>query len=236
MFGNKKDYPNPGMPESEGLIGAARQGSLFLDEIGEISQPMQAAFLRVFDAGASYQRLGDPKPRKADVRFVCATNRSPRDLKHDFAARFEHRIELPPLDARREDVPLIARALVLDAAARSPAAAGRFVRRIGDRDEPSFDVELIASLLTREYPANVRDLSRVIRESMAASRDGVLRAVPERVAASQPPPVAASDISEEAVREALARHDGNVTRAAESLGITRYALIRLKKKLSSSVD
>src|SRR6185503_2792109 len=171
-----------------------------LDEIGEISQPMQAAFLRVFDPGASYQRLGDPKPRKADVRFVCATNRAPGELKHDFAARFEQRVELPPLDARREDIPLLARALLLEAAARSAAAAPRFVRTVGRRQEANLDAGFVTHMVQRDYPANMRDLARVLRESMAASRDFVLRAPRE----PEPPQTQpAPQVDEAAVRDAL---------------------------------
>ncbi len=232
VFGNKKDYPNPGMPESDGLVGAARSGTLFLDEIGEISQPMQAAFLRVFDPGASYQRLGDPKPRKADVRFVCATNRAPGDLKHDFAARFEHRVELPPLDARREDIPLVARALVLEAAARSPAAASRFVRG-GARPEANLDPALVAHLVQREYPANIRDLARVLREAMAASRDGVLR-VTKAIEASAPSPERVESEAAARVRKALEQNRWNKSRTADALGMNRYVLLRLMKKLGLS--
>ncbi len=235
VFGNRKDFPNPGMPDSEGLLGAARTGVLFLDEIGEISQPMQAAFLRVLDRGASYQRLGDPKPRHADVRFVCATNRAPAELKHDFAARLSLRIELPPLDARREDIPLIARQLVLEAAAHSPEAAERFVRRSGPRPEVNFDPALLTQFLQMDCPTNIRDLVLAIREAMTATPDDRLRSVTKnaRARTTQAPPPDPNDAAPDEkarLRAELERHHWHVTRAAEALGLTRYALARAIKK------
>jgi len=233
VYGNRKDFPNAGMPESDGLIGAARGGTLFLDEIAEITAARQAPLLRVFDRDGSYHRLGDPKPRKADVRFVCATNRSPGELKSDFAARLTLRVELPPLDARREDIALVARHVVLDDAQRNPDAVGRFVRRDGRRPEIAIDPAFLLRLLRLEYPTNVRDLVRVLRQSVTASRGDVLEA-PPNLDDDRSGVVAVSDasagISEADMRLALERQRWNLTHAAEQLGITRYKLMRLMRK------
>ena len=77
LFGNIKDYPNPGMPGRPGLIGASDQSSLFLDEIAEFPEALQAHLLRVLDSGGEYQRLGDAQTRSSNFRLICATNRSP---------------------------------------------------------------------------------------------------------------------------------------------------------------
>src|SRR6185503_16398678 len=84
LFGNAKNYPNPGMAERAGLIGEANGGTLFLDEIGELPAELQAHLLRVLDGDGEYQRLGDAQQRRSDFRLVAATNRDPSSLKHDF--------------------------------------------------------------------------------------------------------------------------------------------------------
>ena len=110
---------------------------------------------------------------------------------------------------------------MLDAAKHSPAAAGRFVRDGAVDLEPA----LVEHMLRREYPANVRDLVLVLRESMAASREETL-VLPPSLA---PSPRVESGPAARA-RAALERHAWNVTRSAASLGVSRDALIRLMKK------
>src|SRR6185369_7117992 len=119
LFGNVKNYPNPGTPEREGLIGEADGSTLFLDEIGELPVHMQAHLLRVLDRGGEYQRLGDSRAQRADLRVVAATNRPLDALKHDFLARLTLRLEIPSLDERRDDIPLLARHLLRRAAETS---------------------------------------------------------------------------------------------------------------------
>ncbi|HRE89765.1 MAG TPA: sigma 54-interacting transcriptional regulator, partial [Myxococcota bacterium] len=91
LFGNIRNFPNVGTPERPGLIGEADRSSLFLDEIGELPSHMQAHLLRVIDRDGEYTRLGESKPRKADIRLIAATNRPVESLKHDFAARLTTR-------------------------------------------------------------------------------------------------------------------------------------------------
>ncbi len=101
LFGNIKDYPNSGMRDRKGLIGEADGSTLFLDEIGELPGEMQAHLLRVLDGEGSYQRLGEDRPRQADIRLIAATNRDPaqypdlgaRLFKNEDSERGEPRID-----------------------------------------------------------------------------------------------------------------------------------------------
>jgi transcriptional regulator with AAA-type ATPase domain len=130
LFGSARNYPNAGMPERAGLVGDADGGVLFLDEIGELPPELHARLLRVLDDGGEYKRVGESTARRSDFRLVTATNRDPAVLKHDLHSRLRVRITIPSLRERREDVPLLARAIVLEAAALSPETAGRFVHSV----------------------------------------------------------------------------------------------------------
>src|SRR5262249_14365097 len=127
LFGNVKNYPNPGTPERPGLIAQADGGTLFLDEIGELPWDLQAHLLRVLDAGGESHRLGEATARRASIRLVAATNRAPGELKHDLLARLTLRLVMPELAARPEDIPLLVRHLLRRAAEQSPDIGRRFL-------------------------------------------------------------------------------------------------------------
>jgi DNA-binding NtrC family response regulator len=246
VFGNVRNYPNPGMPERPGLIGQADGGTLFLDEIGELPAELHAHLLRVLDAGGEYQRLGDSTTRRSDFRLLAATNRDPAELKHDLLARMTVRVELPSLSERRADVPLLLRHLVTRAAEKGPEVVGRFVER-GRRGPATVraDTRLVDELIRRDYPANARELESILWSAMAASTGDTIEwseAVAIRPARSTRPgsgarepssrPARNEERSPEEVRAALAHEDGNVARAAKVLGLSsRYALYRLMTKL-----
>ena len=78
MFGNRKDFPNPGTSETPRFVPAADGGSPFLDEIGEITRRMQAALLVAFDPADLFTVRGEQKPRRTNARFICGTNRAAR--------------------------------------------------------------------------------------------------------------------------------------------------------------
>ena len=180
LFGNAKNYPNPGMAERRGLIGEADGGSLFLDEIGELPFELQAHLLRVMDADGEYQRLGEGVARRSNFRLIAATNRDPATLKHDFAARFTARIELPNLTKRREDIPLIARHLLLRAARRSGDIAKPFIETTPSGYEYArFGEDLVASLFRRDFTTNLRELDAILWRAMGESHDDVIEAPPE---------------------------------------------------------
>jgi two-component system nitrogen regulation response regulator GlnG/two-component system response regulator HydG len=237
LFGNAKNYPNAGMPERPGLIGQASGGTLFLDEIGELPREMQAHLLRVLDAGGEYQRLGEATPRQSDLRLIGATNRAASSLKHDLLARLAVRIEMPPLDARREDIPLLVRHLVLQTAKQSPAIGARFVGLAQRRPEPRVDARLIDAMLRRRYVGNVRELDSLLLAAMEASPSDVVAFV-ERDVVVQPesrpslaPLPPSPEPTADAIRACIEREGGNVRRAADALGLqSRYVLYRLMRK------
>jgi DNA-binding NtrC family response regulator len=161
LFGNARGYPQAGMPERPGLIGAAHESSLFLDEIGELPHALQARLLRVLDEG-DYQRLGEAQSRRSELRLIAATNRAPGELKHDMLARLAVRIAVPDLNARREDIPLLVAHLLRRQAAREPSIAARFFAA-GDPDgAPRVSPCFLEQLLQHDYKTNVRELGSML--------------------------------------------------------------------------
>jgi two-component system nitrogen regulation response regulator GlnG/two-component system response regulator HydG len=228
LFGNVRNYPNAGSPERAGLVGEADGSTLVLDEIGELPQALQAHLLRALDRGGEYQRLGEGRPRSSSFRLVAMTNRSIDTLKHDFAARFASRLEVPTLGERIEDIPLLVRHLALDAAKKSPEVAGRFV----EGGEPRVDPRLIAALIRHPWTLHLRELSRLLWSAIAASKGEFIELVPEVARELDTPKQERGEPTEAEVRAALDAHEGNVTRAAKQLGLeSRYVLYRLMKKL-----
>ncbi len=237
LFGSAKNYPHAGMPERPGLVGEADGSTLLLDEIGELSADLQSRLLRVMDRGGEYQRLGDSAPRRSDVRIVAATNRPEAALKHDLAARLTLRVEVVGLEARKDDVPLVARHL-LRAAARDPDIRSKyFAEAEGGPPVPRVDVELVDRLLRHRYTLHVRELETLLWCAIAAGRGGRIGLsdeVERRLAA--PPagggaPVVPARLSPDDIQAALDRHDGNQELAFRSLGLnSRDQLYRLMKK------
>ncbi len=235
LFGNRRDYPNAGMPEREGVVGAAHGGTLFLDEIGELTPELQTHLLRLLDGGGEYHRLGEAAARRSDLSFIAATNRPPTELKHDFAARFPVRVRVPGLDTRPEDVPLIARHLLDEAARSQPDLRTRFFEMSPAgvpvaRLDPSF----VEALLRWPWATHVRELRALLWASIRASTGHFLTLPPEMSGGRQCPvekAEAGGEPSAHAIRQALARHAGNQSKAYVDLGLpSRFALYRLLRK------
>ncbi|MBL8788137.1 MAG: sigma-54-dependent Fis family transcriptional regulator [Deltaproteobacteria bacterium] len=250
LFGHVANYPNPGMRERPGLVGEADASSLFLDEIGELSQDLQAHLLRLMDSG-DYQRLGDSRPRRSDVRVIAATNRPLTALKSDLRARFRHVVEVPALDVRTEDIPLIARHLLRQAAHEDPALSRFFTARDLTEPgaatrlsvpEPRLDLDLVLDLLTRPLPLQVRELDallwRALGESARRGVDHIQRpatpATPADAAAPEPlevPETAPREVTRATLEAALVRCNGHLERVWRELGLkNRYVLRRLLQK------
>ena len=235
LFGNVLNYPNVGSPERPGLIGQAQGSVLFLDEVGELPHELQAHLLRVLDSGGEYQRLGEARPRTADVRIIGATGRSPEQLRLDFGARFRLRLDVPGLDERREDIALVARHLLTQGAKSDPLA-----ERLFQSKGQGFGVTpaLMRFLVTHRYRAHVRELDALLWRAIASSNGcldlpGVIASsarthgtdLAPRLEPSRKPPTRSE------IRACLDRHGGVQERAWRDLGLSsRYALKRLIQK------
>lgn len=234
LFGNAKDYPNPGMKEREGLIGAADGATLFLDEIGEMPEELQARLLRALDRGGEYQRLGEERTRSSRFRLVGATNRPLDRLKHDLLARLTLRVELPSLEERSEDVPLIAQHLALAATEDDPALRDQFVEPTPEGDVARLAPELVEALLGASFEHGVRQLSALLWRCIQASTGRWIALAPDvaaELAREAEPAVEAAEIALDDLRAALDANDWVVSRAYRQLGLkNRHVLVRLMKK------
>jgi DNA-binding NtrC family response regulator len=235
LFGNAKNYPNPGTAEREGLIGEADGTTLFLDEIGELPAALQAHLLRVLDRNGEYQRLGESRMRHADLRVVAATNRAVTELKHDFAARFTLVIEVPPLSARIADVPLLVRHLLAHAATGNEEVRRRFCQVRGSAVEPRVAPALVDRLLRHPFHTNSRELAQILWQALAESRGDTVEltgGVAQRLAEAAPSRAVTGELGRAEIDAALSAAKGNVTRAARALGLkNRFVLYRLMKKV-----
>jgi hypothetical protein len=170
LFGNMQNYPNAGMVERPGLVGQADKSTLFLDEIGELPAELQSHLLRLLDGG-EYQRLGESKQRRADIRLIAATNRPAEELKHDLAARLALRIHVPGLDERREDVMLLARHLLTKAAASDPQIGSTFFANWnGQTGQPRISPKLARALVMHSYSTHVRELEALLWKAASSSK------------------------------------------------------------------
>ncbi|MEM6928601.1 MAG: sigma 54-interacting transcriptional regulator, partial [Myxococcota bacterium] len=178
MFGNVRNYPNPGMADRPGLVGAADGGTLFLDEVGELPESLQTHLLRLLDQG-EYQRLGESDVRTADLRVIGATNRPMTDLRADLQARFSLKVTLPPLRERRSAIPLILRFLARSRCADDPELARRVLDEAG---EPHISIDFVDALLGAPLPTNVRQIEGLLWEAVAATLPGDALDVPRAAA------------------------------------------------------
>lgn len=160
MFGHKAGSFTGAVKDKKGLFEEADNGTIFLDEIGEMAFDQQAKLLRILESG-EYIRIGDTKPTRVRVRIIAATN---RNLPEEIAAgRFREdlfyrlsvfQIHLPPLRDRKEDIELLARTFIKH-------FAGKFSRKI-DEISPAF----IETLLNQSWRGNIRELRNVIERSL----------------------------------------------------------------------
>jgi len=229
LFGYRKGAFTGADRDKEGLFEAARGGTLFLDEIGEAGPPVQAKLLRVLQE-RRINRVGDPREREVDVRIIAATNR-PLEQAIE-AGRFRQDLyyrllvfplDVPPLRERAADV---------------PALAACFLAQLGRRGE-TLPATTLARLREHAWPGNVRELRNVVERAHILAGPGLLRdehvLLDLRGGPVGAPPVAPPDLNLEEnerrlVRAALQRADGNKSRAARLLGITRrtlYSRLRL---------
>jgi DNA-binding NtrC family response regulator len=232
LFGYVRGAFTGALTDRTGRFGAAEGGTLMLDEIGEVPLTMQPKLLHVLQEKA-FERVGETRTRKIDVRIVAATN---RDLAAEVeAGRFRgdlfyrlnvFPIENPPLRDRREDIPLLAKHFIQASA-----------RRL-HREPPRLTETAPRQLMTHDWPGNIRELENVIERAVILAGDGQLRfdpghaaAVPQPHTASNPLPLLSRTAVEKQQRDtivaALERSGGRVSGprgAAELLGMKASTL------------
>jgi DNA-binding NtrC family response regulator len=225
LFGHVRGAFTDAKSDRMGRFELAAGGTLFQDEIANLTLAQQARLLRVIETG-EFEAVGSSRTRKVDVRIVSATN---ADLRAEVAAgRFRQdllfrlntvEIPLPPLRERREDLPALARHFL-----RLFAAKHRKV--VAD-----FAPAALAAMRDYPWPGNVRELEHVVERAvlMAETREvrpSDLGLSPSAPSVSGVDEMSLEDVETLLIRKALARFDGNVSRAAEFLGLSRSALYR----------
>ena len=230
LFGHQKGAFTGAHKDKQGFFGAAHNGSLFLDEVAELSLNMQVKLLRALENG-EYTPIGDTTPRKADARIIAATNKTLEEmvqqglLREDFFYRIHViTITVPPLRDRKEDILLLVE---------------HFLTMFGSAKTPS-DIpgDLIEMLLQYDWPGNVRELQNVLQRYLAGQsvKLGAIRhqqtaqnrAVVE-VELNQTAPLlsdALEQLEKELILRTLRQHHGHRSKTAAALGIPRRSLFR----------
>ena len=233
MFGHKKGAFTDATSDRVGRFELADKGTIFLDELGELDLACQVKLLRVLQE-QTFEVLGDSRPRKVDIRVVCATNAdltkmvAERTFREDLYYRINLiTLHLPPLRERREDIPLLVRHFA------SLATESNNMPKIDITDEA------MEYLRRQPFPGNVRELKNLVERAILMSGKSVLTVQDFQLANNispasfKPIPTTAMTLDEaERVRivEAMEKYDGNMTQVAASLGISRQALYRRLEK------
>ena len=231
LFGHMKGAFTDAREDRAGRFETASGGTLFLDEIGNLSLPLQAKLLSVI-AERRVFRVGSNMPRPIDVRLICATNMPLYDMvnenrfRQDLLYRINTvEIKMPPLRERPDDIPLIAEHFLAVYAHKY----GRKVRGIGPA--------AMQKLVNYRWPGNVRELQHMMERAVIMSEAGILQpddlmfSVPDsRRDYASPESFNLEEVEKTAIQKVLAKHGGNVTRAAEELGLTRTSLYRRLEK------
>jgi NtrC-family two-component system response regulator AlgB len=231
LFGHAKGAFTGAIADRVGRVETANQGTLFLDELGDLPANLQVKLLR-FLQEKTYERIGESNPRQADVRVLAATN---RDLEAEIReGRFREdlffrlnvlEIVIPPLRERQEDILRLARQFL------------EFFARTTGRALPEFSKEAEAVLLAYPWPGNIRELRNAIERAVILWPARVIepRAFPERIAgqAASGPRLGGDFTLEELEREHIERileRAPSLEEAARILGIDESTLWRKRKK------
>lgn len=236
LFGNKKNFPNPGMEERVGLLGAANGSSLFLDEIGDMPEEVQPMFLRVTERHGEYFRLGEEsKLQRSDFRLIGATNR-PEKMRYELKRRFQREIRVPGVNHRKEDIPLLIRHLLNIQADTDDLDASRFIVD----GYPKVHPLLIEQLIHHTYNTNVSEIMFLLGQAMAESDLDVIMPLGSSIRIESPNRTSRSESARRSsprplptvddVKRALNVHKGHITRTANALNISRDQLNRLIRR------
>jgi len=232
LFGYKAGAFTDAKRDKPGRFELAEGGTIFLDEIGDISQAMQVRLLRVLQERV-YEPLGSVEPVRANVRVVAASNKDLAKLvrkgtfREDLFYRVNVvRIELPALRDRREDIPLLIEHFVAK------------YNRLQGKDVSGLSDEVLGLLLAHDYPGNVRELENIIEHAFVLCRGGLVHVqhLPSHLQPKVQGHALAQGMTLEAmeramITDALRRHNGNRKAAAQQLGFNPSTLFRKAKTL-----
>jgi PAS domain S-box-containing protein len=234
LFGYRAGAFTGATRDKPGRFALARGGTLLLDEIGEMSQALQLRLLRVLQE-RQFEPLGSTRPEEADVRVITATHRDLESLveRGEFRQDLYYRIkvmklELPPLRARREDIPLLVQHFVT-----------RF-NALQSKQVSGVSPDVLGVLSAHDYPGNVRELQNLIEHAFVLLHAGQIELehlprelVPCSKATGAKPGLSASvqAVEAQAIRAALARHAGNRLAAARELGMHKSTFFRKVRQL-----
>jgi len=232
LFGHKKGAFTDAREDRIGRFEMANGGTLFLDEIGNISLHQQAKLLSVLQ-NRQISRIGSNEIIPIDIRLICATNVSLAELGNESRFRKDliYRINtveitMPPLRKRGNDIILLAR---------------HFARLYSNKYmkiTPEFDKKAAEKLLSYNYPGNVRELQYTIERAVIMADEEVLQPkdlifsplVTPSVSENEPAELKLSAIEKNTILKVIEKHNGNITKAAKELGLTRTALYRRLSK------
>ena len=210
-----------------GRFESAAGGTLFLDEVGNLSLPMQAKLLRALETG-EITPVGSNRARPVDARLVAATSRPLHEmvLRHEFRQDLLYRlntieISVPPLRERTDDIPLLVEHYCT-----------HFCRvyRVRRKKIPT---QTMQRLTEYPWPGNIRELKHAVERAVIVSDTDSL--APEdfltgRHRVQSPDGSDLNSLEKSAIRASLSKHKGNVSRAAEELGLSRASLYRRLRK------
>ena len=226
LFGHVKGAFTDARADRLGYFEMADGGTLFLDEVGNIPATQQAKLLRVLQTG-ELQRVGSSRARRVDVRVLAATN---IDINREVTeGRFREdllyrlntvEIRLPPLRDRADDLPRLANHFLA-------AAAPRYGKKMS-----GFTSGAMRALMQHSWPGNVRELEHAVERAVLLTgsdraigvEDLLLRPAPDQT--SRIEDMTLDEVERHLIRRALEKYEGNVSRAADALGLSRSALYR----------
>lgn len=236
MFGHKKGAFTDATSDRAGRFELADKGTIFLDEIGDLDLSCQVKMLRVLQ-DQTFEALGDSRPRKIDVRVVSATNAdlhamvAERRFREDLFYRINLiTVRLPALRERREDIPLLARYF-----ADRQAETNRL-------PHTEFSADALELLMRLPYPGNIRELKNLVERAILVCGRPVLAAsdfdvsymrrdgTPQPSAGSSFSGMTLDEIEKQTILQALEQYKGNLSQAANALGISRASLYRRLEK------
>ena len=227
LFGHRKGAFTDAREDRAGRFEAAAGGTLFLDEIGNLSLAMQAKLLGALET-MTVTRVGSDRPVRVDARVICATNLSPEQLRtpERFRPDLLYRINtieirIPPLRDRRADIPLLV------------AHYAQYYARKYGRQELAVPADTMTRLQNYRWPGNVRELKHAVERAVIMSDSGTFPVDNIVLPAASAAPVSAfastlnlDELEKQAIERALAQYQGNLTRAAQALGLGRTTLYR----------